>query len=111
MSLGAQIRNYRTAANMTQEKLAEKLMVSSQAVSSWEQDKYAPDLDKIVELARELNTTVGRLLEENRQPKSAKRLRIFDEERMYTFAKTAATERQISIRARERRANRRMCLI
>ncbi len=100
MSLGAQIRNYRTAANMTQEKLAEKLRVSSQAVSSWEQDKYAPDLDKIVELARELNTTVGRLLEENRQPKSTKKQRIFDEARMYTFAKTAATERKLYQTAR-----------
>ena len=70
MSLGEQIRKYRTEAGLTQEKLAEKLSVSSQAVSSWEQDKYAPDLDKIVELARVLGTTVGRLLEENRQPKN-----------------------------------------
>ena len=68
MSLGTQIKKYRAKANLTQEKLAERLCVSPQAVSSWEQDKYAPDLDKIVELAKELHTSVGRLLEENKVP-------------------------------------------
>ena len=100
MSLGEQIHKYRTEAGLTQEKLAEKLSVSSQAVSSWEQDKYAPDLDKFVELAKALDTTVGRLLEENREPKNTKRLRLFNEERMYTFAKTAATERKLNQTAR-----------
>ena len=100
MSLGEQIRKYRTDAGLTQEELAEKLFVSPQAVSNWELNKDAPDLFKFVQLARELNTTTGRLLEENKVPTDKKRLRLFNEEHMYTFAKTAATERKLYQTAR-----------
>lgn len=100
MSLGEQIRKYRTDAGLTQEQLAERVFVTAQAVSNWELDKDAPELFKIVQLARELNTTTGRLLEENKVPADKKRLRLFNEEHMYTFAKTAATERKLYQTAR-----------
>ena len=43
-TLGKRIAQYRKAQNMTQENLAEKLGVSSQAVSKWETDQTCPDI-------------------------------------------------------------------
>ena len=50
MTLGERILNYRKRAGMSQEKLAELLGVSRQAVSKWEGDAAQPELDKIVAL-------------------------------------------------------------
>ena len=93
MSISGQIRKYRTEAGFTQEKLAEIMDVSPQSVSNWESGKNAPDIDKLVDLARVLNTSVGRLLEETPSIKDRKRSRLFNEEHMYTYAKTVTTER------------------
>lgn len=95
MSLGSQIRSYREQAGKTQQEIANALYVSPQAVSAWEKDEYAPDVYKLTDLAKALNTSVGRLLEENRVPQVSRKSRLFHEERMYTYAKTAATERKL----------------
>ena len=93
MDLGKNILEYRSAAGLTQQQVADAVGVAPQAVSQWEHNDCAPDVYKLVDLAKVLNTTVGRLLEENKQPKDQKRHRLFNEEHMYTFAKTATTER------------------
>ena len=90
MSIGKQISLYRKNANMTQAQLAEALDVTFQAVSSWERDEYAPDVERMVAIAKALNTTVGRLLEEYEMPNWQLRQRLFDEDHMYTFVKSAA---------------------
>ena len=90
MSLGNEIAEYRRKAGLTQALLAERLGVTFQAVSGWERDEYAPDVDKLVPLAKELKTTVGRLLEEYPVPEWEKRKRLFSEEHMYTFARATA---------------------
>ena len=41
--IGKRIEAARKAKGMTQEKLGEKLGVTFQAVSSWEQGKYIPE--------------------------------------------------------------------
>ena len=100
MSLGAEIRKYREAAGKTQQEIAEEVMVSPQAVSAWEHDTYWPDVDKLTDLAKALNTTVGRLLNENKLPKENRRVRLFDEDKMYTYVKTVTTERGLYQTAR-----------
>ena len=95
MDLGRNIFEYRKAAGKTQQQVADDVGVAAQNVSQWEHNEYAPDIYKLMDLAKSLNTTVGRLLEENRLPKERKRNRLFNEERMYTYAKTAATERKL----------------
>lgn len=92
MSLGKQIAEYRKKAGLTQSELAEMLEISFQAVSGWERDEYAPDVNKLVPIAKALNTSVGRLLEECPLPTWDKRKRLFNEEHMYTYAKALAIE-------------------
>lgn len=52
MTMGKVIRQLRISSNITQEKLASHLKVSSQAVSKWETDAVMPDIGMIVPIAR-----------------------------------------------------------
>ena len=45
------IKRLRMLQNMSQEELAQKLFVSRQAVSSWENNRTQPDLDMIQKIA------------------------------------------------------------
>ncbi|HFI0266716.1 TPA: helix-turn-helix domain-containing protein [Streptococcus suis] len=49
--LAQQIKNLRTTKNLSQDELAEKLYISRQAVSKWENGEATPDIDKLVQLA------------------------------------------------------------
>lgn len=93
MSLGGQIKHYRNLIDKKQAVLASEMDVSTQAVSSWENDDSLPDTDKLVKLAKCLNTTVGRLLEEHEIPDWKYRNKFFDPEHMFTFLKSTATSR------------------
>ena len=44
-SVGENIKNIRKKNNITQEELAEKLNVTRQAVSNWENGKTEPDIE------------------------------------------------------------------
>ena len=61
-TLGSRIAQKRKTLNFTQEELAEKLGVSAQAVSKWENDLSCPDITLLPTLAKVLNTTVDELL-------------------------------------------------
>ncbi len=50
MELGRRIKEYRSAAQMTQEDLAEKMFVSRQTISNWENDKSYPDIHSLLML-------------------------------------------------------------
>ena len=54
MTLGQRISLYRKKLNISQEELGARLGVSRQAVSKWETDLSAPDLNNLIGLAREL---------------------------------------------------------
>ena len=56
------IKRLRTSKGMSQDALAEKLFVSRQAVSSWENDRTQPDVDMISKLAEIFDVTVEELL-------------------------------------------------
>ena len=61
-TLGGRIGQLRRAKGLTQEDLAEKLGVSAQAVSKWENDISCPDIQLLPKLAKFLDTSVDRLL-------------------------------------------------
>lgn len=61
-TLGMRIALLRKQKPMTQEELAEKMEVSSQAVSKWENDVSCPDIQLLPRLARLLGVTVDELL-------------------------------------------------
>lgn len=63
MSVGEKIRTHRKIAALTQTELAELLGVSVQAVSKWETGAGMPDIGQIVPLAKILNVSTDRLLE------------------------------------------------
>ena len=62
MTIGQRIKELRKRQNLTQEKLADLLGVSFQAVSKWENDMNAPDLSLIAPLTRLLRVTSDELL-------------------------------------------------
>ena len=59
---GAVIRKLREAKRMTQEELAEKIFVSSKAISKWETGKGFPDISLLEALAKALDISVIELL-------------------------------------------------
>ena len=54
MSIGSNIRMYREAKGWSQEKLAERLGVTFQAVSSWERDEYRPEFETFIKLTEKV---------------------------------------------------------
>ena len=58
MTLGERIQYFRKRAGLSQEGLAERLGVSRQAVSKWENDLASPDTLKLIQLADVLKTDV-----------------------------------------------------
>ena len=60
--LGQNIRFYRLRQGYTQSELAEKLNVSFQAISSWENSITIPDVDNLCRLARVLGVSTDDLL-------------------------------------------------
>ena len=68
MTLAEKILNLRTARELSQGDLAEKLEVSRQSVSKWETGQSVPDLDKIIKIADLFGVTVDELVREEARP-------------------------------------------
>lgn len=62
MTFGEKLQRLRQRAGMSQDVLAEKLMVSRQAVSRWERDETMPETDKVIALAELFGVTTDYLL-------------------------------------------------
>ena len=62
MKIGQNIKKLRKNADMTQEKLAELLSISSQAVSRWETDSAMPDISLLPSLCNVFNVSADELL-------------------------------------------------
>lgn len=56
------IKTLRKENNLSQDQLAEKLYVTRQAVSNWENGKNQPDLDTLKRIAEVFGVSVERLL-------------------------------------------------
>ena len=63
MELGNKIKSLRLAAKMTQEELAAKLDVSSQAVSKWETNASTPDIYTLPKLSVIFGVTIDELFD------------------------------------------------
>lgn len=64
--LAQQIRALRTSKKLSQDDLAEKLYISRQAVSKWENGEATPDIDKLVQLTEIFDVSLDYLvLEKN----------------------------------------------
>lgn len=64
MTLGEKIKDARKNAGLTQEQLANKLVISRQAVTKWESDKGLPDIQNLKALSELLNVSVDYLLDD-----------------------------------------------
>lgn len=74
--LSEKIRVLRKRAQLSQERLAEKLGVSRQAVTKWETDAGVPDMDNIRALSTLFGVTIDELLEN--QPLLTMRDHLYD---------------------------------
>ncbi len=89
MSIGNNIKSLREDRKLTQERVAEELGVSFQAVSSWERDEYRPDIDKLIKLAEIFDVSVSAIAEEKHKAFKTKET-IYNWEHMKTYVKTTA---------------------
>ena len=95
MSIGENIRKLRErrvledGSRLTQEKLADRLGVSFQAVSSWERDEYIPETKKLIDLAKELDASVDAILNDRKMEFKTNKT-LYDWEHMKTYVKTTA---------------------
>ena len=62
MKISERIRKYREENHITQQELADKLYVSKQAISKWENDKSLPDVSLYPTVTSLLNITVDELM-------------------------------------------------
>jgi len=67
MDLGKRINELRSNAGLTQEQLAEKLEISRQAVTKWENGDSIPDVEKLVELSSLFGVSIDYLVKGRRQ--------------------------------------------
>ena len=58
MELGSQIKKHRNELSLSQEELAEKVYVSRQTISNWENDKSYPDVNSLVLLSEVFNLSL-----------------------------------------------------
>ena len=65
LKLGENIRNLRLQHKLTQEQLADRLGVSYQSVSRWENDVTYPDIEFLPAIARQFSVTTDYLLGQN----------------------------------------------
>lgn len=51
MEIGTQIKKYRLASELSQEELAEKIYVTRQTISNWENGRNYPDVKSLLLLS------------------------------------------------------------
>ena len=62
MELGKQIRKYRNEMSLSQDGLAERIFVSRQTISNWENDKSYPDVNSLLLLGEVFETSIDNLI-------------------------------------------------
>lgn len=89
MNIGQKIAERRKQLGMTQEMLAEKLSLSAQAVSRWENGWNLPDLENINLIADALKVSTSSLIGDDRISYEWElREQLYSEEHMFTRLKT-----------------------
>lgn len=67
--VGKNIKKFREAKELTQDALAEKLNVTRQAVSNWENNKTQPDIETLHNIAMQLEVSIEELIYGENKPK------------------------------------------
>lgn len=62
MEIGKKLKNARIEAGLTQEKAAEKINVSRQTISNWENEKSYPDIVSVIRLSTLYSVSLDELL-------------------------------------------------
>ncbi len=70
MSFAEKILSLRTRSGLSQEALADKLLVSRQAVSKWESGVTLPETDKLVTISNMFGVSLDYLLKEDKPTKA-----------------------------------------
>lgn len=73
-NISKNIKKLRTAANITQQDLADRLNVTRQAVSSWENGKNQPDIQMLELLAKEFGVSLEEIIYGTQQQRNKKKL-------------------------------------
>ncbi len=64
MKLSEKLLELRKDNKMSQEKLAETLNVSRQAISKWESEQNYPDIENLIRLSQIFNVTIDELVKD-----------------------------------------------
>ncbi len=98
--VGSAIKKAREACGLTQEKLAEQVGVSAQAVSKWEHGKNLPDIENLMMIAEVTDTPYAAfLMPESMNGRNADlriRSRLFHENNMFTRMKASAVSENLA---------------
>ena len=62
MKIGDKLKNARLKKSMTQEEVAEKIFVSRQSISNWENNKTYPDIGNVIALSDLYQISLDELL-------------------------------------------------
>lgn len=62
MEIGKQLKEARIKSHLTQEMVSEKINVSRQTISTWENEKSYPDIINIIELSNLYSITLDELI-------------------------------------------------
>ena len=90
MTFGEKLAAARKAAGYTQEKLANELGVSFQAVSTWERNESLPDTNHLIALSGALRVSQDQLFGDDIQRDWELKPHSFSAEHMYTYIKARA---------------------
>ena len=85
MELGNQIKKYRGEQKLSQDALAEKIFVSRQTISNWENEKSYPDVSSLVRLSEVFGVSVDVLLKGDAEEMK----KIINEADVNDFTKTS----------------------
>ena len=96
MNIGAKITAARKNAGFTQEKLAEQLGITPQAISTWERDESIPDTKNLLMLAKLLDVSLDDLFSESELPSWELKSPTFDPTHMYTYVKAKAQAKSLT---------------
>lgn len=62
MELGNQIKKYRSELQISQEQLADRIYVSRQTISNWENERSYPDVNSLILLSEVFQTSIDKLI-------------------------------------------------
>lgn len=90
MTVGEKLAAARKAAGYTQEKLANEIGVSFQAISTWERNESLPDTNHLMALSSALHVSLDQLFGGEIQRDWELKPHSFSAEHMYTYVKARA---------------------